>query len=495
MYCKHCGAHNNEAAKFCRSCGKAIASAVPSGQTATRAWKLKGTKKFYIFIGIVVVVVAMIFGLIHNHAASNPSQGVLSSSDIAARVKPAVVYIETNDVSGSGMLIESSGTILTNAHVVSGVATATVILSDGGSYDATVVGRDENLDLAILKIDGGNFPTVTLGDSNNVKQGDPSFTLGYPFGLQEGVDFKDGTVSRIINDGTSNYIETSAQILPGNSGGPLVNAAGQVIGINTATYDPNSIGDVSLGETIKLAIPIDVAKTSIPLLEGGENITISKDELCQKDYGSNSEWSGQLDDANKPTCSCQAGYTWTVDGSSCDTRANITAYCQSQYGSGSYSYAGSGDSVCGCGSGYAWNSDQTQCVVQESKDQICQDNYGSNAIYAGYAAVDGWDYGCGCPSGYTESSDNTSCVVDHNAVCSAKYPNSYWDGTYCSCPDGYKWNSAQTACITLSDSCAQTYPNSISTGVDPTSGHNICDCKAGYAWNDSQTACIYNSGY
>lgn len=209
-------------------------------------------------------------------------RNVLSNAEIIKRVKPATVFIETTDGAGSGMIISVDGYILTNAHVVEGVSTAKIKLSDGRAQTALVIGRDENIDLAILKISGSDFPKVDLGNSDDVVQGDEVFTLGYPFGLEGDVSFKEGTISRKISDETTTYFETSAEIHPGNSGGPLVNKFGEVIGVNTATFG-RTIKGISLGETIKLAIPINTAQSYIPDLKLGRNITkpkplISSDE-------------------------------------------------------------------------------------------------------------------------------------------------------------------------------------------------------------------------
>lgn len=202
-------------------------------------------------------------------------QGNLSNSEIINRIKPATVYIETKEGVGSGMLIDSDGYILTNAHVVSGVSAAKVKLSDGSLFSAEVTGRDEIMDLAVLKIAGNNLPKVTLGNSDNVTQGEDVFTLGYPFGLEGSVNFKEGTISRKIVDDDMTYLETSAEIHPGNSGGPLVNKYGEVIGVNTAALG-QQIEGVTLGETIKLAIPINVAKSIITELKSGRNIVVEQ---------------------------------------------------------------------------------------------------------------------------------------------------------------------------------------------------------------------------
>lgn len=203
----------------------------------------------------------------------------LTNAEIIKKVKPAVVYIETQSGTGSGMLIDSDGYILTNAHVVAGVVSANISLQDGRVISATVVGRNEVIDLALLKILATNLPYAGLGDSTGVKQGDEVFTLGYPFGIKGDVSFKEGTISRRINDGNIDYFETSAELHPGNSGGPLVNREGKVIGINTAAFGQklNIQGveqDVIVGETIKLAIEINTAKEILDRLKGGAGILV-----------------------------------------------------------------------------------------------------------------------------------------------------------------------------------------------------------------------------
>lgn len=202
----------------------------------------------------------------------------LTNAEIIKKVKPAVIYIETESGAGSGMVVSSDGYILTNAHVVSGITNAKVTISNWEILNAVVVGRDEKIDLALLKIDRNNLTAVTFGDSNMVEQGNDVFTLGYPFGLKGDVSFKEGTISRRINDGSGTYLETSAEIHPGNSGGPLVNTRGQVIGVNTAVLG-SSVKGVAVGETIKFAIPINIAKELIPELKAGKQVVVPKADI------------------------------------------------------------------------------------------------------------------------------------------------------------------------------------------------------------------------
>lgn len=160
---------------------------------------------------------------------------------------------------GSGFIIDSSGIILTNAHVVDGADKVTVLLKDGRSFEGKVQGVDEVTDLAVVKINGKDLPIAPLGDSGQIQVGDWAIAVGNPLGLDNTVTL--GIVSTLhrssaavgIPDKRLDFIQTDAAINPGNSGGPLLNAQGEVIGINTAIRaDAMGIG---------FAIPINQAKT------------------------------------------------------------------------------------------------------------------------------------------------------------------------------------------------------------------------------------------
>ncbi|KAB8316396.1 PDZ domain-containing protein [Tolypothrix campylonemoides VB511288] len=172
---------------------------------------------------------------------------------------------------GSGFIIDKSGLILTNAHVVDKADKVTVRLKDGRSFEGKVQGADEVTDLAVVKINAGaDLPVAPLGSSNNVQVGDWAIAVGNPLGLDNTVTL--GIVSTLrrssaevrIPDKRLEFIQTDAAINPGNSGGPLLNGQGEVIGINTAIR-----GD-AMG--IGFAIPIDKAKTVAAKLERGERI-------------------------------------------------------------------------------------------------------------------------------------------------------------------------------------------------------------------------------
>ena len=157
---------------------------------------------------------------------------------------------------GSGFIISPDGTILTNAHVVADAEEVTVKLTDRREFKARVIGSDQQSDIAVLKIDAGNLPTVKLGDSNAVRVGEWVMAIGSPYGFENTVT--SGIVSatsRSLPDGTYvPFIQTDAAVNPGNSGGPLFNMRGEVIGINSQIYS-RSGGYQGLS----FAIPINVA--------------------------------------------------------------------------------------------------------------------------------------------------------------------------------------------------------------------------------------------
>jgi serine protease Do len=169
---------------------------------------------------------------------------------------------------GSGFIIDEEGFVVTNNHVIEDADQIKVKLKDEREYDATIVGRDPNTDIALLKIDSGqNLPTVKLGDSDQLKVGQWVVAIGSPFGLEHTVTA--GIVSakgRVIGSGPyDDFIQTDASINPGNSGGPLLNLNGEVVGINTAI--------VASGQGIGFAIPVNLAKGIIVALKTEGEVT------------------------------------------------------------------------------------------------------------------------------------------------------------------------------------------------------------------------------
>lgn len=193
---------------------------------------------------------------------------------------------------GSGFIISNDGQILTNAHVVNGADTVEVILKDGRTIDGTVLGEDPVTDVAVVKIEATNLPTVTLGDSNELQPGEWAIAIGNPLGLDNtvtaGIVSATGRSSSEVGvpDKRVGFIQTDAAINPGNSGGPLLNAKGEVIGMNTAI--------ISGAQGLGFAIPINTArKIAEQLIKTGsaqhpflgiEMITLSqeiKEEIAQ----------------------------------------------------------------------------------------------------------------------------------------------------------------------------------------------------------------------
>ena len=212
----------------------------------------------------------------------------LSAADIYERTRPAVVEITSTaqasrfgppaESAGSGIVIDQDGTILTNNHVVAGGGDLEVTFQDGTTAAAEVVGTDPGDDLAVIRADvsGQKLTVATLGDSDSVRPGDPALAIGNPFRLEgtvtEGIvsatgrTFSSGNGTRPIR----NMIQTDAPVNPGNSGGPLLDCQGKVIGINTALDNPTG-QDVNVG--IAFAVSINTAKRFLPEMLAGETVS------------------------------------------------------------------------------------------------------------------------------------------------------------------------------------------------------------------------------
>jgi len=160
---------------------------------------------------------------------------------------------------GSGFIISEKGQILTNAHVVDGADSVTVTLKDGRTLQGKVLGTDTITDVAVVQIDADHLPTIKLGDSNNLQVGEWAIAIGNPLGLDNtvttGIISATGRSSSQIGVGNKqvDFIQTDAAINPGNSGGPLLNARGEVIGMNTAI--------IQNAQGIGFAIPISKAQS------------------------------------------------------------------------------------------------------------------------------------------------------------------------------------------------------------------------------------------
>jgi serine protease Do len=231
-----------------------------------------------------------------------PAQMLPDFSALVARVNPAVVTIATKldvqqtseqgspfpfgfqtpfgtrperahpvEARGSGFVIDTDGTIVTNNHVVNNAKSVEVTLADGTHYPAKIIGRDERTDLAVLRIDAGHkLPFIELGDSSQVKPGEWVIAVGNPFGL--GGTVTAGIVSALGRDIGSgpydDFIQIDAPINQGNSGGPLFTQDGRVVGVNSAILSPSG-GSVGIG----FAIPSNMVKTVVAQLEANGHVT------------------------------------------------------------------------------------------------------------------------------------------------------------------------------------------------------------------------------
>jgi S1-C subfamily serine protease len=207
--------------------------------------------------------------------AAGPSQldpEEITNINVYKKALPAVVNIKSTSVSfdffygvvpqegqGSGFILDKQGHILTNYHVVADARQVEVTLASRKSYRAQLIGKDERLDLAVLKIDAPGLSAATLGSSRDLQVGQKVFAIGNPFGLQgtmtRGIISSIRPVQEPQGGRIDEAIQTDAAINPGNSGGPLLNSRGEVIGINTMIFSP-----VGQSAGIGFAIPIDTAK-------------------------------------------------------------------------------------------------------------------------------------------------------------------------------------------------------------------------------------------
>ncbi len=199
-----------------------------------------------------------------------PVEGALCWQDVYDKVIPSVVSIISSDgtstSSGTGVIMNADGYLLTNAHVVANAASIQVMLSDNRVFDAECMGSDRISDLAVLHIDGDNLVPAEFGDSSVLRVGDEVVAIGDPLGVELRGTMTDGIISAINRDinshgRTMTLIQTTAALNAGNSGGPLVNCYGQVVGINTMKVsDYASDGGV---EGLGFAIPVTTVKMVI----------------------------------------------------------------------------------------------------------------------------------------------------------------------------------------------------------------------------------------
>ncbi|MDP1820232.1 MAG: trypsin-like peptidase domain-containing protein [Acidimicrobiales bacterium] len=205
------------------------------------------------------------------------SSGALDIGGIIAKVQPSVVAIETSQTTsrgvfsgaGSGIVLSADGLVLTNAHVIGNLGEITVVLADGSDHPATLVGASPEDDLAVVQVEGvSGLTPAELGSSDDLQVGEEVIAIGNALNLGDKPSVTRGIVSAVDRDLAAQGVElegliqTDAAINPGNSGGPLVNASGQVVGVNTAI--------VADAQNLGFSIAIDQARPIIDQLESGE---------------------------------------------------------------------------------------------------------------------------------------------------------------------------------------------------------------------------------
>ncbi len=228
----------------------------------------------------------VIEGKLWSEVAPSPASGVAltdlsdSMANLVSRVSPALVAIATRSKlsgelgaehpevetsgEGSGFIIHRSGLVVTNSHVIERASAVEVMLASGERVNAKILGSDRRSDLALLELTGGrrSYPVIPLGSSSDLRMGEIVLSCGNTFGLGTSIGL--GILSGLKRNpggdagGVGGYLQTDAKIKPGNSGGPLLNSRGEVVGIASAVTGPRL--------DIGLAIPIDAAKTVLPFL-------------------------------------------------------------------------------------------------------------------------------------------------------------------------------------------------------------------------------------
>jgi putative serine protease PepD len=203
-------------------------------------------------------------------------EGVVEITTTSSGSSPAFPFggEQTQEATGSGFVYDEDGHVVTNYHVVDGASAITVTLADGSEYEATVVGSDASTDLAVLKIDApaSVLHPLTLGDSSALAVGDGVVAIGSPFGLEETatsgiVSALNRTISSQNRYSISDAIQTDAAINSGNSGGPLLNLQGEVIGI-TSQIESESGGNDGVG----FAIPSNTVRSVVDQLISGQEV-------------------------------------------------------------------------------------------------------------------------------------------------------------------------------------------------------------------------------
>ena len=224
-----------------------IAIGVAGRDTIGRAWRGMDSVNASSVAGLTVLPQAV---------ATQPGSSEQTIIRVAQQASPTVVLVEQARGSGSGVVIRRDGVILTNAHVVGNARTVRVTLADGRQLEGQVAGRDPTVDVAVVRVSSQNLPVAPLGDSDRLLVGQTAIAIGNPLGFERTLTA--GVVSAfnrtIPGAPLEQLIQTDAAISPGNSGGPLLDSQGRVIGINTAVIR------VEGAEGLGFAVPINLAR-------------------------------------------------------------------------------------------------------------------------------------------------------------------------------------------------------------------------------------------
>lgn len=224
-------------------------------------------------------------------SVSSSAEGPLTTPGIIQKVLPSVVGISTATVSGegsgSGIVFSEDGYIVTNQHVINGAQAVKVTLSDGQEYEAALVGQDERTDLAVVKINANNLSAAEIGDSDELVQGETVLVMGNPLGETLSGSTTQGIVSALgreieVEGRIMHYLQTDAAVNPGNSGGPLVNQAGLVVGVTSAKISSTYTEGLGFAIPINDAIPVIEELINNGYVSGRPVIGISGENISQQ---------------------------------------------------------------------------------------------------------------------------------------------------------------------------------------------------------------------
>ena len=426
---------------------------------------------------------------------------------------------------GSGFLYQNNNgiSVVTNKHVITDAngnapTTCSVEIPGDGSNSYTVAGTftkisTDGYDWGVIPITDGDVYLNSIAKANlplcqtQEQTGDSVVILGYP---DYAGQFTEPTATTgIISGYASPYYTTSTQLESGNSGGVAIDPDKDCyIGIPSAVKTGNyaNLGRIlSAGAVFKLSYTPVMSNDQICQKQYGTNSVYSgqtnsqgglicscasgytwntgqtacvvvqqtNDQICQNNYGSYSQWSGTTNAQGSPNCICQVGYAWNGTGTTCVTEVGLTQYCQNNFGFGSYSIVQNGKSICACMTGYTLNSSQTACILAQPN---CP-------LFSTYNSV---TYKCDCDSGYIPVGN--TCESGYVACTSLEGYGATFNSLtgQCACLSGYVYNGSQ--CVSGYIYCSERW----GTGAIYDYATGLCACTYGYESNGTQ--CIY-TGY